>query len=202
VRDGLRYVASSRELIVSLSMVAAISTFAWNWETLLALHATTELDGGARLYTAMFAVLSVGTFFGALANASRRAVTFSQLPATAFGLSAAMLGVAVAPALWATFVLLLASGVGAAMFKTASNAVVQIAARGDYQGRVMAVFSALFVGTKGIGGAVAGALAETCGTRIAIAVSAGGCLAAAVGGTVWGRSRPRTVAPTSPAIHS
>jgi MFS family permease len=202
IRDGLRYVASSHELLLSLSMVAVISTFAWNWETLLALHASETLDGGARLYTVMFAVLSVGTFIGALVNASRRSVTLRHLPATALGLGIAMAGVAVAPTMWLTLALLVATGVGASMFNTASNAVVQIAARGEYQGRVMAVFSALFVGTKGIGGAIAGALAQGFGSRVAIAVSAGGCLTAAAGGAAFSRPRPDVVTPPEPALPS
>jgi MFS family permease len=195
-------VASSHELLLSLSMVAVISTFAWNWETLLALHASETLHGGARLYTVMFAVLSVGTFIGALVNASRRSVTLRHLPVTALGLGIAMAGVAVAPTIWLTLALLVATGIGASMFNTASNAVVQIAARGEYQGRVMAVFSALFVGTKGIGGAIAGALTEGFGSRIAIAVSAGGCLTAAAGGAAFSRPRPDVVAPPEPALPS
>jgi len=185
VLSGLRYAASTPALAVPLVMVGIVSTFAWNWETLLALHATRTFDGGARMYTLMFAVLSVGTLAGALLSSTRSIVGASTLLPMAAAVGASMLAVSVVPGLALTLVTLLMSGFAAATFNTTSNAVVQIAGRGEYHGRVMAMFSILFIGTKGIGGALAGALMELLGTRWAIAISGGslGVLAAMVG--VW-----------------
>jgi hypothetical protein len=44
---------------------------------------------------------------------------------------------------------------------------------------VMALFSAMFVGTKGLGGAAAGAVAGAWGPRAGIALGGCGCLGAA-----------------------
>ncbi len=188
VRDGLRYVRSSPAVFVPLVMVGFVSAFAWNWETLLALYATRELGGGPRLYSVLFAVLSLGTLVGALVNATRARVGIPQLITLAAGLGAVMIGTALVPGLPLAIVMLAACGAGAALFNTASNAVVQLAARGEYHGRVMAVFSALFVGTKGIGGVTAGALAELGGTRLAIVVGGCGCLTASAIARWWVRS--------------
>lgn len=187
IREGLAHVRQRLDLKVPLMMVAVVSAFAWNWEILLTVYVTAEFGGEVSLYTTMFAVLSVGTFVGALVNASRTTVRASMLVPITVGLALAMLGVAATGWLPLVLLLLAASGVAAAMFNTASNAVVQVAARGVFHGRVIAVYSTLFVGMKGIGGVAAGALAEQFGARRAIAVSALFCLASAVGAASWMR---------------
>ncbi|HRE01781.1 MAG TPA: MFS transporter, partial [Ilumatobacteraceae bacterium] len=184
VADGLRYICRTRELWVPLAMVGVVSAFAWNWEILLAVMATDVFGGGARLYTVMFAVLSVGTFFGALFNAGQATIRARQLVTLAGGLGVAMAATSMVPWLALLFVGLLCSGIGAAMFNTASNAVVQVTGRGEYHGRVMAVFTTLFVGTKGIGGTIAGGVMQRWGSRWAIAVCGLGCLAAAAIGAL------------------
>lgn len=191
VRSGLRYASGERAIWVPLVMVGLVSASAWNWETLLAMHATRTFHGGSGLFTVMFAVLSVGTLFGALANAGRIDVSLGYLVTSAGVLGLVMLAMAVVPGEVPAFVLLAASGFGAALFNTASNSSLQRAARGEYHGRVMALFSAMFVGTKGIGGALAGGVSGAFGPRAGIAIGGAGCLGAAVAGRLLGE-RPAT----------
>ena len=184
VREGLRYMRDTPALFIPLVMVGVVSATAWNWETLLALHSTKNLGGGERLFTVLFATVSVGTLLGALFNASRKSVSHDQLVWMAAGVGIAMLGVSLVPGIPITMVMLLCSGIGAAIFNTASSAVIQMTASPEYHGRVMAMFSVLFVGTKGIGGAIAGAISEGMGVRWAIAVGAVACLLLAA----WARA--------------
>jgi len=186
VREGLRYAAAHRSIWLPLLMVALVSASAWNWETLLVLHATDTFGGGSTMFTVLFAVLSAGTFVGAMANAGRARVDARTLVLTAGCVGAAMLAMAALPGLAAAVVLLAVAGVGAAMFNTASNALLQRSARGEYHGRVMAVFSATFVGTKGIGGALAGGIGGAFGPRLGIAVGGCGCLGAMAVGWLLG----------------
>jgi MFS family permease len=133
---------------------------------------------------------------GALFNASRKRVSQDQLVWMAAGVGVAMLGVAVVPGIPLTMVMLICSGIGAAIFNTASSTVIQLRASPEYHGRVMAMFSVLFVGTKGIGGAVAGLVSEGPGVRWSIAVGAVACLLLAV----WARAASaRSVVQTVPA---
>ena len=184
VREGLRYMRDTPTLFIPLVMVGVVSATAWNWETLLALHSTKTLGGGERLFTVLFATVSVGTLLGALFNASRKSVSHDQLVWMAAGVGLAMLGVALVPGIPLSMVMLLCSGIGAAIFNTASSAVIQLASSSEYHGRVMAMFSVLFVGTKGIGGAVSGFVSEGLGVRWAIAFGAVTCLVLAA----WARA--------------
>jgi len=198
VRAGLAYAAGDRAIWVPLLMVALVSASAWNWETLLALLARDELDGGPGLFTALFAVLSAGTFLGAMANSRRSTAGIGLLVGTASFTGVAMLAVGVVPGLPAAVVALAAAGAGAAMFNTASNSLLQLAARGAFHGRVMAIFSALFVGTKGVGGAVAGAVSSAFGARVGVVVGGCGCLGAAAAGQVLSTRRTAVAAPDAP----
>ncbi|MGH9212541.1 MAG: hypothetical protein ACRD2C_17995 [Acidimicrobiales bacterium] len=76
------------------------------------------------------------------------------------------------------------------MLTTSSNAALQLEADAAFHGRVMAVYSMLFVGMKGVGGLVGGPIAGV-SPRAGIAVGAVACLAAAL----WAarRERPGTV---------
>jgi hypothetical protein len=197
VRDGLRYAAARRSIWLPLLMVALVSASAWNWETLLVLHATETFGGGSTLFTVMFAVLSVGTFVGAMANAGKTRVDGRTLVLTSGCVGAAMIAMAALPGLVVAVVLLAVAGVGAAMFNTASNALLQRSARGDYHGRVMAAFSTIFVGTKGIGGALAGGIGGAFGPRLGIAVGGCGCVGAMAVGWLLGErtAGPDAVAP-------
>lgn len=191
VREGLRYVRTNPNLLTTLVMVGVVSASVWNWETLLALHATDTFDRGERLFTLFFATFSLGTLGGALFNASRTSVHHRQLVWMAACVGAAMLGVAAVPGIPLTMVTLVAAGVGAAVFNTASNAVVQLSTDAEYHGRVMAMFSVLFVGTKGIGGTVAGVVSETTGVRSGIATGGVACLLLAI----WSGARMRAHSP-------
>ena len=184
VREGLRYMRETPTLLIPLVMVGVVSATAWNWETLLALHSTKNLGGGEQLFTVLFATVSVGTLLGALFNASRKSVSHDQLVYMAAGVGVAMLGVSLVPGIPLTMVMLLCSGIGAAIFNTASSAVIQLASSSEYHGRVMAMFSVLFVGTKGIGGAFTGIVSEGLGVRWAIAFGAIACLLLAA----WARA--------------
>lgn len=188
VRDGLRYASGHRPIWVPLVMVGLVSASAWNWETLLALHATRTFGGGAGLYTGMFAVLSVGTFVGSMANAGRVDVNEHYLVVAAAALGVVMLVMSVLPGEASAFGALAVAGIAAAMFNTASNSLLQRTARGDYHGRVMAIFSAMFVGTKGLGGALAGGVSGVWGPRIGIAIGGCGCLGAAAAGRAFASS--------------
>ena len=175
VRAGLAYARRTRSVAVPLVMVAIVSAFAWNWEILLAVESGTASTGDARRFTVMFAVLSAGTLVGALANAGHTDGGPSRMGPTLVWLAVAMAAVAFVTSFPLVLLPLALSGAGAALFNTSSNAVVQVAAAGGYHGRVMALFSMLFVGMKAVGGAVTGVVIEAFGTRAAILVSAGAC---------------------------
>jgi MFS family permease len=179
IRAGLRYARSEPTVFTTLVLVGVICACSWNWETLLAVHAARTFDGGAGTYALLFSSFSVGTLLGALGNAAQRQARLGRVVRGAGLVGVATTLVAVVPGLPVTVAALLGAGLVGAVFTTSSNAVLQTTADDAFHGRVMAMYSVLFIGTKGVGGAGTGAIAGALGPRWGIGVGGVCCLAVA-----------------------
>lgn len=181
VRAGLRYVRSQPDLLVPLIMMAAIGTFAFNFQVTIPLLITGPLGGGEGTFTLLFSVLSLGSMVGALWTARRTEVTNHQIvvAAAAFGLS--MLALAASPGLWAAFPVAVVLGLASIGFMTTSTAIVQMRAAPEYRGRILALQAMVFLGSTPIGGPIIGLVSDVAGPRAGIALGGVACLAA----TAW-----------------
>lgn len=178
LRAGLRYAWSVDEIRVPLLLMAVVGTLGFNSQVTLPLLATRELGGGDASYAWLAAFGSLGMLVGSLWLARRRTITTFLLAVSAalFGLANGLL--ALAPtlgwALAASFVV----GLTAIGILSGSNSVIQLAADPAMRGRVLALFSVVFLGSTPIGGPIMGAIAEAAGTRVALAVGGAASLAA------------------------
>ena len=71
VRQGLRYVRATPELLIPLLMIAVIGTLAWEFQVSLPLMANKVFGGGAAAYGVMASVMGVGAVVGGLISAAR-----------------------------------------------------------------------------------------------------------------------------------
>ena len=162
VRAGLRYVWSSQALRVPLVVMLLVYLFTFNFSVVIPLHAYRTYDGSAQEVGWLYAALGLGAFLGAIAMANRQTVpTLRRLA----GFSAAF-GVFLAVAGWApTFVLALLSmlpvGYVSMLFAITANSTLQRFTRADMRGRVMALYTTIFLGSTAIGGPITGWVAET-----------------------------------------
>jgi MFS family permease len=162
VRAGLRYVWSSRALRVPLVVMLLVYLFTFNFSVVIPLHAYRTYDGSAQEVGWLYAALGLGAFLGAIAMANRQTEpTLRRLA----GFSAAF-GVSLAVAGWApTFVLALISmvpvGYASMLFAITANSTLQRFTRADMRGRVMALYTTIFLGSTAIGGPITGWVAET-----------------------------------------
>lgn len=182
VREGLRYVRSQPDLFVPLVMMAAIGTFAFNFQVTIPLLVTGPLGGGDGTFTILFSVLSLGSLAGALWTARRTEVDGHQIIVAAAGFGGTMLLLAVAPTLWASFPAAILLGIASIAFMTTSTAIVQLRAAPEYRGRVLALQAMVFLGSTPIGGPTVGWIIDVHGPRAGVAVGGLACLAAAA----WG----------------
>ncbi len=182
VREGLRYVRSKPDLFVPLVMMAAIGTFAFNFQVTIPLLVTGPLGGGEGTFTVLFSVLSLGSMVGALWTARRTEVDGRQIIVAAAGFGVTMLLLAVAPTLWASFPAAVLLGIASIAFMTTSTAIVQMRAAPEYRGRVLALQAMVFLGSTPIGGPTVGLIIDAFGPRAGVAVGGLACLGAAA----WG----------------
>lgn len=179
VREGLRYVRSKPDLFVPLVMMAAVGTFAFNFQVVVPLLVTGPLGGGESTFTLLFSILSLGSMLGALWTARRTDVTGHQIIVAAAGFGVTMLLLAAAPTLWAAFPAAVLLGIASIAFMTTSTAIVQMRAAPEYRGRVLALQAMVFLGSTPIGGPTVGWVSDVFGPRAGVALGGVACLAAA-----------------------
>ncbi len=162
VRAGLRYVWSSQALRVPLVVMLLVYLFTFNFSVVIPLHAYRTYGGSAQEVGWLYAALGLGAFLGAIAMANRQTEpTLRRLA----GFSAAF-GVFLAVAGWApTFMLAVISmvpvGYASMLFAITANSTLQRFTRADMRGRVMALYTTIFLGSTAIGGPITGWVAET-----------------------------------------
>ncbi len=173
LRQGFRHVRSEPALLVPLGAMAVVGTLAFNFPVLLPLMARFEFEAGAGTFGALTAAMGAGAVVGSLANAGRgRKPTLTDLGllALCFGAFTALL--VAAPTLPLALAALVAVGASSAAFAATTNALLQLAAAPQARGRVMAMFSIVYLGSTPLGGPIIGWVAEHAGARAGFAVGA------------------------------
>jgi len=187
VREGLRYLASVPVLWITFVMFAVVGLLAYNFNVSLPLFVTRALHGSERMFTVLYSVLSTGSLAGALLVARRTHITLRQIVRGALGFGVAMLLFAAMPGVGLAVPTVFLVGVASVVYLTASTAIVQMEARHDMHGRVLALQTVLMGGSSALGGPLLGALADVAGARSLMIVGGVACLVSAAFGHLAGR---------------
>jgi MFS family permease len=191
LRSALRYVRATPALWIPLAMMAVVGTLSYNFQVLLPLLAKFTWHADASAYAALTAAMGVGSVAGALAAGARGRVSPRLLTVAASAFGAFMLLAAVAPTFPAQVLALVPLGAMSVTFAAGINSSLQLAVEPEMRGRVMALYSVVFVGSTPIGGPIAGWLAEAAGPRAGLVM---GGVAALVAGVVAKRAFARGAA--------
>jgi MFS family permease len=178
--EGLRFVWSRPDLSTPLALLAVVGTLALNFTVILPVLARDTFHGDASTYGTLFSVLGAGSLVGALFTASRREPSVPLLVGALglFGLF--MLGAAAAPTLPLEIAALIPMGLAAVAFQTTSNSLIQLRSEPALRGRVMALYSVVFLGTTPIGAPIVGWVAQHFGPRAGLGLGGTAVLAAAL----------------------
>jgi len=168
IRAGLRYVRGTPELMVPLALMGLVGTLGFNFQVVLPLLARFSFESGAMTYAALVSAMAVGSIAGALVN-GHRGRTGPRLiagGALAFGVSALL--AAAMPSLALEIVMLAVLGAAAVTFAATINSTLQLAVTPEMRGRVMALYSVVFLGSTPIGAPLTGWLAQSYDPRFAL----------------------------------
>ncbi len=179
VRAGLKYAWRTPSLRVPLLMLAVVSTLAYNYSVVLPLLTKSVFGRGGGSYGVLSAAMGVGALAGAFIMASRARPSRRLLVGGAFAFGAVTVALALAPGYYSGLVLLVLIGTAAVLFISTTNALLQLNAADVMRGRVMALWSIVFLGSTPIGGPITGLLVRGLGVRWAIAVGGAATLAVA-----------------------
>ncbi len=190
VRAALRYVRRTPALAIPLAMMALVGTLGYNFQVILPLLARFSFDGGAAAYTLLAVAMGAGSVLGALAAGARGRVGPGLLVGAAFGFGVAALIAAGAPTLALEAVALVPLGAASVTFAAGVNSSLQLTAEPSMRGRVMALYSMVFLGSTPIGGPITGWLSESIDPRASLVVAGAAGMAAAIAARIAFRRQP------------
>jgi MFS family permease len=170
IKEGLRYVRKTPELLIPMLMVALIGTLAWEFQVTLPLMASDVFGGGAGLYGVMTSVMGAGAVVGGLISASRARPRPRALCLAAIGWGIAITVAAIAPTLPLELAALVFVGYGSITFNSYAKTTLQLAAEPAMRGRVMALWALAWQGSTPVGGVLVGWIAQEAGARWSLVV--------------------------------
>ena len=152
------------------------------YTVLMPVFADRVLHGGARGLGILMGATGVGALFGALTLAAKtgvkglgRWVAFSCA-----GLGISLVCFSFSRSLWLSVALLLPAGYSMMLQMACSNTLIQTMVPDELRGRVMSVYSMMFMGMAPFGAFFGGALAHRLGAPFTVAVGGVACFMGAV----------------------
>lgn len=176
MREGLRYLITTRELSILMKMVAVFSVFGLPYLTLMPVLARDALG----LQAAGYGLLMTMTGIGALAGALFLAAVGSRIRrGRLFAISALvfpvlLIAVALTPISTVVGALLLLAGLSMILNTALANGLIQSIVPDALRGRVMAAYVMVYVGFSPFGSFLAGSIARV--TSVEWAIGGGGAV--------------------------
>lgn len=189
IAEGLRYAVHTPDIALVMILMGVIGTFGYNFTVLLPLIATYVLHTGSIGFGALTSAMAVGSLGAALGIAYNGQVTQRTLLVGATGFSALLLVLALSTHWVTTIAVLIALGTFSIVFTATANSRLQIVTPPQLRGRVMSLYTMLFLGSTPIGSLVLGFLAEHQGVQVAVGEVATLCGIGIVAGLLYIRQQ-------------
>jgi MFS family permease len=185
--EGFRFVGGTAPVRALLLLVGVVSFTGMPYTVLMPVFADSILHGGARGLGLLMGASGVGALAGALTLASRVGVRglgrWVAVSAMCFGVFLMLFSQS--RTLWLSIALLVAVGASMMVQMAASNTLIQAMVPDALRGRVMAVYSMMFMGMAPFGALFSGAIAERLGAPRTVSI--GGILTIAAAAAFWRR---------------
>ncbi len=181
--EGFRFVNRTEPIRALLLLLGLVSLVGMPYVVLMPIFADKVLHGGARGLGILMGATGVGALLGALTLAFREGVKGlgRWVAWCCAGFGASLVVFALSHRFWVSVILLLPVGYCMMLQMACSNTLIQVMVPDALRGRVMAVYSMMFMGMAPVGALLGGALAERLGAQVTVAI--GGV--ASVAGACW-----------------
>ena len=187
--EGFRWVNHTKVIRALLLLLGLVSLVGMPYTVLMPVFADKILHGGARGLGILMGATGVGALFGALTLAAKTGVKglgrWVAFACGSFGVSLFLFSFS--RFFWLSVALLLPAGYSMMLQMACSNTLVQTMVPDQLRGRVMSVYSMMFMGMAPFGAFFGGALAHRLGAPFTVAVGGATCVI----GAIWfGRALP------------
>src|SRR5438105_1969088 len=180
--EGFRFVLHTRPVRALLILLGVVSLMGMPYSVLMPIFAEQILHGGARGLGILMGFSGIGALLGAVSLAGRKGVSGLGMwvMRACAGFGASLILFSLSRTFWLSTILLLPVGFCMMVQMASSNTLIQSMVPDRLRGRVMAVYSMMFVGMAPFGALFAGLLANKFGAPLTVAIGGGVCIAGAV----------------------
>ncbi len=179
--EGFRFARHTAPIRALLLLLGLVSLVAMPYTVLMPVFADKVLHGGARALGILMGATGVGALLGALALATRAGVRglgrWVAFSCGGFGLSLVLF--CFSRSFWLSAALLLPVGFCMMLQMSSSNTLIQAMVPDHLRGRVMAMYTMMFMGMAPFGSLFGGALADRLGAPLTVLIGAVACIAGA-----------------------
>jgi MFS family permease len=187
--EGFHWVSHTGPIRALLLLLGLVSLVGMPYTVLMPVFADRILHGGARGLGILMGFTGIGALLGALTLALRTGVKglgrLVSICCAGFGVS--LIAFSFSQHFWLSAALLIPVGFFIMLQMACSNTLIQAMVPDALRGRVMALYSMMFMGMAPFGALLGGALADRLGAPITVAT--GGV--ASIAGAIWfGRKLP------------
>ena len=190
--------AASRTLSLLL-LLGLVSIMGMPYSVLMPIIADRVLHGGPNAYGLLLSASGAGALAGAVTLTTRRHIRglgrWVAFSASGFGV--ALIAFSFSRTLWTSALLLVPAGFFMMIEMAASNTLIQSMIPDRLRGRVMSVYSMMFMGMAPLGALGAGLAAAPLGAPLTVAIGGAVCLA---GGLTFGAGLPALRGPARELI--
>jgi len=199
VVEGFRFVTRNTPVHAILMLLGVVSLTGMPYAVLMPIFADRILHGGPRALGWLMGCAGVGAVAGALRLASRTELKGlgRWLPLASFAFGATLIGFAWSRVFWISACILVPVGYTMMIEMASSNTLVQSMVPDELRGRVMSVYSMVFMGMAPFGALLAGVVAGRVGAPWTVTGSGIICMIAA---TVYWTQRSRLRGPARQLI--
>jgi predicted MFS family arabinose efflux permease len=180
--EGIRFVKSQSGISRSILLIAVFSLVGMPFITLLPVFAGEVLNAGAKGFGFLVGATGAGALAAALLIAFRGDIRDKGrfISVAALSASVSLLAFSLSKNIYISIPFLLVVGWGLVSFLATANSFIQLSAPDNLRGRVMSVFTLVFLGTAPIGNSLVGAMADYIGTPYTVSISAVICIIASL----------------------
>jgi len=181
--EGFRWVGHNRPIRALLLQLGIVSLVGMPYAVLMPIFADRILHHGAAGLGLLMGATGVGALIGAFLLALRQTTRGlgRGVAISAFGFGVALILFSLSRSFWLSVALLVPVGFAFITQMAGTNTLIQSMAPDELRGRVMSVYSMMFMGMAPLGALLAGIAASHLGAPLTVAIGGGlSCLSAVV----------------------
>ncbi len=179
--EGFQFVRRTLPIRDLLLLLGLVSLVGMPYSVLMPIFADKILHSGARGLGILMGATGVGALIGALMLAAKSGIrglgTWVAVSTAAFGIT--LIVFSWSQVFWISVLALAPVGMAMMVEMASSNTLIQAMVPDELRGRVMAVYSMMFMGMAPLGALFAGVLADRLGAPLTVSIGAVACLGGA-----------------------